>query len=199
MPKYGPPLDSLVRCPWSHRSALEINYHDTEWGRPCFDTQKLFEYLILDTFQAGISWRIILQKREGFRAAFYNFSAQAMAAMSDHELEFLLQNPAIIRNRLKVWAARKNARVFLEVEEKNPGGFAHLIWKHVKGIPIVNTYTDQTQVPAKTIVSEALSKELNKTGFSFFGPVTAYAFMQAAGLVNDHLVTCHCHPANIVA
>ena len=193
MPKYIPPNDGLIRCPWSLRSALETVYHDTEWGRPCYDTQKLFEYLILDTFQAGLSWSIIMQKREGFRNAFHGFSAEVMAAMPDAELDFLLQDQSIIRNRLKIYGARKNAVAYLKAEATHPGGFSEMLWKHVDGKPIDHQLTSHSPAIAKDAISDSLSKELSKAGFGFCGSVTIYAMMQAAGLVNDHLVTCHCH------
>jgi DNA-3-methyladenine glycosylase I len=148
----------------------------------------------MDTFQAGLSWSLILKKREGFRAAFHGFSAEVMAVMSDAELEFLLQDPGIIRNRLKVFAARKNARVFLALEDKQPSALADLLWKHVNGQPLINQFDSQTQIPAKTDLSDKISKELTKAGFGFCGSVTVYAMLQAAGIVNDHLLSCHCHP-----
>lgn len=194
MAKLVPVSDGLPRCPWSLRTPLETEYHDKEWGVPCFDTQKLFEYLILDTFQAGLSWSIILKKREGFRKAFHGFSAEVMAAMPDAELEFLMQDPDIIRNRLKIFGARKNAIAYLKAEETHPGGFVQMLWKHVNGTPILTNPTEQRQVAGKSPLSDTLSKELSKAGFSFVGSTTIYAMMQAAGLVNDHLVSCHCHP-----
>jgi DNA-3-methyladenine glycosylase I len=191
MTKVVPVSDGKIRCPWALRTPLETTYHDDEWGRPCFDGQKLFEYLILDTFQAGLSWSTILLKREGFRVAFHGFSAEIMAAMSDAELEFLLLNPAIIRNRLKLQAARKNAIAFLQLEEKQ-GGLTDFIWRNFDHKPIINQFSEQKQIPTKTNQSDKLSKDLIKAGFGFCGSVTTYAFMQAAGVVNDHLLSCHC-------
>lgn len=169
---------------------LYARYHDEEWGVPVHDDRKHFEMLILEGAQAGLNWETILKKREGYRQAFHQFDPIKVAAMSDQELEVLRQNPNIIRNRLKIYSARKNAQAFLKIQQEF-GSFDRYIWQFVDNQPIVNHWTKREQVPATTPISDALSKDLKKRGMSFVGSTIIYAYMQAAGLVNDHLITCH--------
>ncbi|MBA2369978.1 MAG: DNA-3-methyladenine glycosylase I [Candidatus Protochlamydia sp.] len=168
------------------------SYHDNEWGIPVHDDQHLFEMLILEGAQAGLSWETILKRREGYGEAFHHFDPVKVAAMSDHELEVLRENPQIIRNRLKINAARQNALVFLKIQ-KEFGSFDQYIWKFVNGKPIKNHWKDLKEVPATTQESDALSKDLKKRGMTFVGPTIIYAYMQAIGMVNDHLVDCWCY------
>lgn len=167
-------------------------YHDQEWGRPVHDDHHLFEMLILEGAQAGLSWETILKRREGYRKAFHYFDPQKVALMKDEELEELLQNPEIIRNRLKVYGTRQNAKVFLEIQ-KEFGSFDRFVWGYVKGKPIKNHWKQFREMPAKTAESDALSKELKKRGMTFVGSTIMYAFMQAVGMVNDHFVDCWCY------
>jgi DNA-3-methyladenine glycosylase I len=187
--------DSLVRCTWPGSDPLYVAYHDEEWGVPEYDPRALYEKLVLDGFQAGLSWITILRKRENFRKAFHNFDPEKIARYGKRDTERLLKNEGIIRSKSKIAAAIKGAQVWLDIEEKEPGGFTELIWKHVDGKPLVNRYKTTKQVPAKTKMSETLSKELKQRGFNFVGPVIVYAFAQAVGVVNDHLVTCYRHKA----
>lgn len=185
--------DSLVRCPWPGVDPLYVSYHDKEWGVPEFDARALYEKLVLDGFQAGLSWITILRKRENFRKAFSNFDPEKIAHYGKRETDRLLENEGIIRSPAKIKAAIKGAQLWLDIQEKEPGGFPYLIWKHVDGRPQVNHYKTTKTVPAKTAMSEKLAKELKQRGFNFCGPVIVYAFAQAIGMVNDHLVTCHRH------
>jgi DNA-3-methyladenine glycosylase I len=185
----------VVRCPWSVKEPIYITYHDTEWGVPEYDPRSLYEKLVLDGFQAGLSWITILKKRENFRAAFDQFEPQKIARYGKRDVNRLLKNAGIVRSGAKIDAAIQGARLWLDIEEKEPGGFVHFIWKHVDGAPKVNHYKTIKQVPAKTKMSERLAKELKARGFNFCGPVIVYAFAQAVGLVNDHIVTCHRHAA----
>jgi DNA-3-methyladenine glycosylase I len=180
-----------VRCPWPGEDPLYVAYHDEEWGVPEFDDRALYEKLVLDGFQAGLSWITILRKRENFRRAFAGFEPQKIARFGERQVTRLLQDEGIIRSRAKIEAAIKGARLWLEIMEKDKGGFTHFIWKHVDGRPRVNRYRTAGQVPAKTKMSEALSKDLKDHGFNFCGPVIVYAFAQAVGMVNDHIVACH--------
>ncbi|MGB1310019.1 MAG: DNA-3-methyladenine glycosylase I [Leucothrix sp.] len=166
------------------------DYHDNEWGIPKHDDQALFEMLILEGAQAGLSWETILTKREGYRAAFHNFDPVKVAAMTDDDLQERLQNPAIVRNKLKVNATRKNAIAYLKIQEEF-GSFDAYLWAYVDNKPIVNHFDNET-LPASTEISEALSKDLKKRGMTFVGPTIMYAFMQSVGLVNDHLAGCWC-------
>lgn len=168
---------------------LYADYHDTEWGIPLHDDKRLFEMLILEGAQAGLNWETILKKRTGYRKAFHHFNPKKVAAMSDDELEALRENPNIIRNRLKIYAARKNAQVFLDIC-KEFGSFDAYVWSFVNGKPIINHWKTAETVPTATPESEALSKDLKKRGMTFVGPTIMYAFMQATGMVNDHLTTC---------
>ena len=182
------------RCPWA-KGELDILYHDQEWGRPEHDDRKLFEMLILEGMQAGLSWSSILKKREAMRAAFDGFDPNQMAAYDEKKFEELMANPAILRNRAKIRALATNARAYLTVVREF-GSFDRYVWGFVGGKPIVNKWKNMTDVPAETEISAALSRDLKKRGFKFVGPVICYAYMQAVGLVNDHLVTCPAHKAS---
>ncbi|MHC8508266.1 MAG: DNA-3-methyladenine glycosylase I [Rhodospirillales bacterium] len=182
--------DGRRRCGWVGTGKPHYEaYHDKEWGVPVHDDQKHFEMLILEGAQAGLNWETILKKREGYRKAFKNFDAARTARMTDKELEVRLQDPAIVRNRLKVFGARKNARAFLEIQ-KEFGSFDAYVWDFIGGAPRINAWKTTARVPAETKESQALSKDLKKRGMTFVGPTIIYAYMQAAGLVNDHLVSC---------
>ena len=165
------------------------DYHDHEWGIPAHDDRHLFEMLILEGAQAGLSWETILRKREGYRNAFHQFDPEKVAAMTDAELETLRQNPEIVRNRLKISSARKNARVFLDIQASH-GSFDAYLWRFVNGTPLKGTWHSLAEVPVTTAESDALSKDLKKRGMSFVGSTIMYAYMQAVGLVNDHVTTC---------
>jgi DNA-3-methyladenine glycosylase I len=170
---------------------LYADYHDNEWGIPHHDDRHLFEMLILEGAQAGLSWETVLKKREAYRSAFHHFDPVKVAAMSDDELETLRKNDGIIRNRLKIYAARQNAQIFLKIQHEF-GSFDRYVWDFVKGKPIVNRHQSFKDVPATTKESDALSKDLKKRGMTFVGSTIMYAYMQAVGLVNDHLVDCWC-------
>jgi len=176
------------RCPWA-KSALDIEYHDTEWGKPLHDDVKLFEMLILEGMQAGLSWTTILNKRENMRIAFDNFDPAIIVKYDEQKALQLLSNSGIIRNRLKINALAINAKAFLAVQ-KEYGSFDKYIWGFVDGKPIVNAWTDILQAPARTEISDMMSKSLLKKGFKFVGSTICYAFMQAVGMVNDHIVSC---------
>ena len=178
----------MQRCSWPTND-LAIRYHDEEWGTPLHDDQRLFEFLILEGAQAGLSWDTILRKRENYREAFDNFDAAKVARYSDAKCAKLLMNEGIIRNRLKVASAVSNAKAFLRVQ-KEFGSFDKYIWEFVGGKPMVNNLKGHGDVPAKTEISDAISKDLKKRGFNFVGSTIMYAFMQATGIVNDHLVSC---------
>ncbi len=182
-----------TRCWWPGEDPLYLAYHDTEWGVPEHDARALYEKLVLDGFQAGLSWITILRKRENFRKAFHNFDPEKIARYNTRDVDRLLKNEGIIRSRAKIEAAIKGARHWLEIEEKESGGFHEVIWKHVGGKPQVNRFKSKSDVPAQTEMSVGLSKELKQRGFSFCGPVIVYAFAQAIGMVNDHLTTCYRH------
>ena len=183
------PSQMTARCTWCGDDPLYLKYHDEEWGVPVRDDQTLFEFLILEGAQAGLSWITILRKREGYRALFDNFNAEKIARYSDKKLEKLLLDPRIVRNRLKVYGARKNARAFLEVQQER-GSFSDYLWDFVGGEPQQNNRESMADVPATTPVSDALSKDMKKRGFTFVGSTILYAHMQATGMVNDHTVDC---------
>jgi len=185
-------MADLVRCGWSDDSDMMRHYHDTEWGVPVHDDRKLFEFLVLDGFQAGLSWSIVLKKRDAFRAAFDNFDPHRVANYDEIKIASLLDNPGIVRNRLKVNAAVTNARAFLKVQEEF-GSFDTYFWNFVNGKMIVNTWETLGQIPAVTREAEVMSKDLKQRGFKFVGPTICYAVMQSAGLANDHLVSCFCY------
>ena len=182
----------MKRCDWAHASPLTVAYHDEEWGVPVHDDQKHFEMLILEGAQAGLSWETVLRKREAYRLAFKGFDPEKVARMTDDELEAQLTNPGIIRNRLKVFSARKNALAFIHIQQEF-GSFDRYIWQAVGGSPLDGKRRTMLNVPATSPESEALSKDLKKRGMSFVGPTIIYAYMQAVGLVNDHLRSCFRH------
>ena len=186
--------DRRPRCDWSYAgsSADYRRYHDEEWGVPVHDDRRHFEFLILEGAQAGLSWATILNKREGYREAFAGFDAERVARFNRRSVERLMRFPGIVRNRLKISAAISNARAVLELQDEL-GSFSEYLWSFVGGKPIVNRFTQMSQVPAVSPESEALSKELKKRGFRFVGPTIIYAHMQATGMVNDHLVSCFRH------
>ncbi|GAB4521576.1 MAG: DNA-3-methyladenine glycosylase I [Amphiplicatus sp.] len=185
-----------LACGWAPADdALYRQYHDEEWGAPERDDRALFEKLVLDGFQAGLSWRTILYKRESFRRAFDGFDPERIARYTPKKIERLLKDDGIIRSRTKIEAAVGNARAFLDVMEKRSDGFSGLLWDFVGGVPIVNRLKNYKDAPAKTRESEAMSKELKRLGFKFCGPVIVYAFMQATGMVNDHELRCPRHKA----
>lgn len=178
-----------MRCSWPGEDPLMIQYHDDEWGKPLHDDQKLFEFLILESFQAGLSWRTVLHKRENFRKAFANFDAQKVSKFDKRKVEILLKNAGIIRNRLKIEAAINNAKCFLKIQ-KEFGSFDMYVWGFVKHVPIINKPKTLKNIPPKTNLSDALSKDMGKRGFKFRGSTICYAFMQAVGMVNDHMIGC---------
>src|SRR5215472_14437083 len=178
----------MTRCDWA-RKPLDIEYHDREWGTPIHDDRLLFEFLILEGAQAGLSWSTILAKRQGYRKAFANFDARKVARFDEERVATLLENPGIVRNRLKIASAVANARAF-EAVRKEFGSFDAFVWGFVGGSPKVNAWRTMKQVPARTEISDAMSKELTRRGFKFVGSTICYALMQAVGMVNDHLVTC---------
>ena len=179
----------VVRCAWCEKDDLYRNYHDQEWGKPIYDDETIFEFLILESFQAGLSWYTILAKRENFRAAFDYFDYQKIAQYSEDKVEELIQNAGIIRNRLKILATINNAQKFMEVQ-KEFGSFSKYIWGFVNHEPIVNRPKTLKEVPAMTEISDALAKDLKKRGFKFMGSTVVYAHMQATGMVNDHVEDC---------
>ncbi|MDE1205791.1 DNA-3-methyladenine glycosylase I [Tenacibaculum larymnensis] len=177
------------RCFWVSDDPLYIEYHDNEWGVPVYDDDKLFEFLILETFQAGLSWITILKKRENFRKAFDNFDYKKIAKYSEDKYEELLQDAGIIRNKLKIKATITNAQLFIKVQEEF-GSFSKYIWDFTNGKPITNKFEKKEEVPATTELSDAISKDLKKRGFKFVGSTVIYAHMQATGMVNDHTTDC---------
>ncbi len=179
----------LMRCPWGDGDPLMQAYHDTEWGVPLHDDRLLFEFLILEGAQAGLSWSTILKKREGYRQAFERFAPERVARYDERKLEELLANPAIVRNRLKIAAAVKNARAFLQIREEF-GSFDTWLWRFVDGVPRRNGWRSMQEIPATSRESDLLSRELKRRGFTFVGSTICYAFMQAVGMVNDHLTDC---------
>ena len=179
----------VVRCAWCEKDDLYRNYHDQEWGKPIYDDETIFEFLILESFQAGLSWYTILAKRENFRAAFDYFDYQKIAQYSEEKVEELIQNTGIIRNRLKILATINNAQKFMEAQ-KEFGSFSKYIWGFVNHQPIINRPKTLKEVPATTEISDALAKDLKKRGFKFMGSTVVYAHMQATGMVNDHVENC---------
>jgi DNA-3-methyladenine glycosylase I len=185
-------MTQLVRCPWAGDDPLYRRYHDEEWGVPSHDDQHLFEMLILEGAQAGLSWITILRKRDAYRLAYRGFDPAAVARFTSRDRARLLQNEGIVRNRAKIDASVANARAFLQIAREHRS-FDAFLWERVGGRPIQNRFRSTAEVPAKTALAEALSKDLRKRGFSFVGPTILYAFFQAVGLVNDHLVGCFRH------
>lgn len=182
----------IKRCAWCGDDPLYVKYHDEEWGVPVKDDNTLFEFIILEGAQAGLAWITVLRKREGYRKLFDNFDANKIARYNDKKLDKLLLDPRIIRNRLKVFGARKNARAFLQIQEEK-GSFSDYIWDFVDGTPIQNIWKSQSQLPATTPLSDTISKDLKKRGFTFVGSTIIYAHMQASGMVNDHTQDCFRH------
>lgn len=180
------------RCTWCGDDPLYVRYHDEEWGVPVRDDLKLFEFLMLEGAQAGLSWITILRKREGYRRLFDGFDAEKIARYSDRRLEKILRDPAIVRNRRKVYGARTNARAFLDLQEER-GSFSDYLWGFVDGEPIQNRWRTVKQIPATTAESDALSKDMKRRGFTFVGSTIVYAHMQATGMINDHTVDCFRH------
>lgn len=188
-----PSIDTPTRCSWSLGSQLYLDYHDHEWGVPAHDERKLFEMLVLEGAQAGLSWSTILNKRQGYREAFDNFEPELVARYDEQKLNALLTNPGIVRNRLKIASAVENARAFLKIQQSF-GSFDAFLWQFVQGEPLQNSWSALSDIPATTPLSDTLSKTLRKAGFRFVGGTICYAFMQAVGLVNDHLVSCYRWP-----
>ena len=186
--------DGVHRCPWAGLDPIYVAYHDEEWGVPEYNDRALFEKLILDGFQAGLSWITILRKRDNFRRAFSEFDPEKIARYTPKKVERLMQDAGIIRNRAKIEGTVTSARLWLDIMDKGPG-FSRLLWERVDGRPVQNKFKTTKQVPAATDLSLAISKDLAQRGFKFVGPTIVYAFMQAVGMVNDHLVTCHRHAA----
>jgi DNA-3-methyladenine glycosylase I len=186
--------DGLYRCGWVGVDPLYVAYHDEEWGVPEYDPRALYEKLMLDGFQAGLSWITILRKRENFRRAFDGFVPERIAQYGTKKIETLMQDPGIVRNRAKIEGAVASARAYLDIMEKGPG-FSELLWNFVDGRPKINRFRSRSQIPNETPVSRAISKELASRGFKFVGPTIVYAFMQAVGMVNDHVVKCYRHAA----
>lgn len=179
----------MIRCPWPGTDPLSVAYHDEEWGVPVRDDRRLFEFLVLESAQAGLSWITILRKREGYRKAFAGFDPAQVAEYTPRHVDELVQDAGIVRNRKKIEATIRNAQAFLEIQRTH-GSFSEFVWDFVGGRPLVNRWRAMAEVPPVTPVAEALSKELKRRGFSFLGPTVMYAHMQATGLVNDHLVDC---------
>lgn len=179
-----------VRCVWCGNDELYIKYHDQEWGKPVYDDQILFEFLILESAQAGLSWITILRKRENYRRAFANFSAEEVARFTEKDVNRLMNDPGIIRNRLKILSAISNAKLFLEIQN-DFGSFAKYIWGFLpNNLPIINTWKSHGEIPARTDISDRISRDMKKRGFKFFGTTICYAHMQATGMVNDHIEKC---------
>jgi DNA-3-methyladenine glycosylase I len=183
-------MSTLLRCYWPKNDPLQIKYHDEEWGVPLFDDQQLFEFLVLETFQAGLSWQTILSKRENFKLAFDNFNPQLIANYNATKCSSLMENTGIVRHQLKINATITNAQSFLNVQKKH-GNFSSFIWQFTNGKTIQNCWKQHQDIPATTNESDAMSKALKKEGFKFVGSTVCYAFMQAVGMVNDHIVDCH--------
>jgi DNA-3-methyladenine glycosylase I len=184
--------DGRKRCPWPSDDPIYVAYHDDEWGVPEYDDRALFEKLILDGFQAGLSWITILRKRDNFRKAFDNFEPKKIAKYDAKKIAALMNDTGIVRNRQKIEGAVASAKAYLKIMDEGPG-FSKLLWGYVGGKPKVNTFKTTAGVPAATPISIAMSKDLSARGFKFVGPTIVYAFMQAVGMVNDHLVDCYCH------
>lgn len=182
----------IQRCGWAGTEQIYVDYHDHEWGVPVFDDRLLFEFLILEGAQAGLSWITVLKKRDAYRRLFHNFDAEKIARFSRTKIEHLLQNSAIIRNRLKIESTVDNARAFLTLREQHDS-FSDYLWQFVDGRPVQNKWKSDRQVPASTKQSEAMSRDLKRRGFRFVGPTICYAYMQATGMVNDHITTCFRH------
>lgn len=181
-----------IRCPWANNDPLMIEYHDREWGVPVHDDSLLFEFLILEGAQAGLSWTTILKKRENYRLAFDNFDPEKVSKYNDQKIEELVENPGIVRNKLKIRSAIVNAKLLLKIQIEY-GSFDNYVWKFVDGKPIQNKWKKMEDIPSSTLESENMSSDLKNRGFKFVGPTICYAFMQAVGIVNDHLIDCFRH------
>ncbi len=181
---------TIQRCPWATNSDIEAEYHDREWGVPVHEERTLFEFLTLEGAQAGLSWRTVLAKRAGYARVFLNYDLQQLAALDDDALAQKLLDPGIVRNRLKVWSVRSNARAALALQASH-GSLDRYLWSFVDGQPIVNRPRNSSEIPARTELSDRLSKDLSKRGFKFVGSTILYAFMQAVGMVDDHMLGCH--------
>lgn len=183
-------MTEVKRCAWCGTDPLYVKYHDEEWGKPVYDDKVLFEFLLLESAQAGLSWITILRKREGYRAAFADFDVKKVAAFDEADAERLMNDPGIIRNRLKIKAAISNAQLFIKIQEEF-GSFSDYIWGFIPGRkPIQNAVKSMSDVPARTEISDAIAKDMKKRGFKFFGTTICYAHMQATGMVNDHMESC---------
>jgi len=183
----------MVRCPWAETDDLYRKYHDEEWGLPVHDDRTHFEFLVLEAAQAGLSWLTILRKRENYRRAYHRFDPVRVSKFGDPEVRRLLEDPGIVRNRKKIEASIHNARRFIEVQREF-GSFDAYLWRYVAGRPLVNRWENVSEIPSKSALSEELSKDLLRRGFRFVGPTILYAYLQAVGVVNDHLVACFRHP-----
>jgi DNA-3-methyladenine glycosylase I len=186
--------DGIKRCPWATQDPLYVAYHDEEWGVPEWDDRALYEKLMLDGFQAGLSWITILRKRENFRRAFDEFNPEKIARYTPKKIERLMQDAGIVRNRAKITGAVNSARAFLKIMDSGPG-FSDMLWMHLDGKPKDNKFRERGQIPTENDISRTMSQELLSHGFKFVGPTIVYAFMQAVGMVNDHLMTCHRYAA----
>ena len=189
---YTKGCDDIKRCSWCGDDPLYQQYHDTEWGVPCRDDKKLFEFVLLEGAQAGLSWITILRKREAYRRAFADFDVKKVAAFTDLDIERLMDDPGIVRNRLKIKSAISNARLFIKIQ-KEFGSFSNYFWGYVDNQPIVNRWKSLSDIPATTELSDLIAGDLKKRGFKFFGSTICYAFMQAMGMVNDHTLDCFRH------
>ena len=188
------PVKKLVRCIWCGDDPVYQQYHDQEWGVPCREDKKLFEFLCLEGAQAGLSWITILRKREAYRRAFADFEVEKVAAFTDKDVQRCLQDAGIVRNRLKINSAILNARLFIDMQ-KEFGSFSHYLWAYVDNRPITNHWASHSEIPANTVLSDTISKDLKARGFKFFGTTICYAYLQAMGLVNDHCIDCYRHQA----
>ena len=182
----------LQRCPWCLGDTKNQHYHDNEWGNPNIDENSLFEFLVLETFQTGLSWKIIINKRKSIKKSFSNFNIKKIAKYDIIQINNLLKNKNIIRNKLKIESTILNAQAFIKIQQKEKS-FSNYIWKFVNGVPIQNNFKNQKEIPKQTKLSIIISKDLKKRGFKFVGPIVTYSFMQAIGLVNDHLISCFRH------
>ena len=188
------PVKKIARCIWCGDDPLYQEYHDQEWGVPCREDKKLFEFLCLEGAQAGLSWITILRKREAYRLAFADFEVEKVAAFTDKDVQRCLQDAGIVRNRLKIKSAISNARLFIDMQ-KEFGSFSHYLWAYVDNSPITNHWASHSEIPANTMLSDAIAKDLKARGFKFFGTTICYAYLQAMGLVNDHCTDCGRHQA----
>ena len=188
-------MDIYKRCKWCNSDPVYIKYHDEEWGVPVYNDKKLFEALVLETFQAGLSWITVLKKRENFKIAFDNFDVLKISKYSNKKLNELVKNKLLIRNKLKIHATKNNAISFLRIQKKYKS-FSKFIWNYTNNKPIINKYKDVTDIPSKTALSSRISNDLKKYNFKFIGPTIIYAYMQAIGLVNDHTINCFKHKKN---